>query len=197
MKRIAIVLTLLLLAPFCLATGWNDYTLDIGDGYDVFRANSLDVCIGKSSGSLILCPSNYDNVGPIDQYITTPQHIFTKNLGRKPRNLFEGDTFQDIDSSKTFYFIISKANDEVIGPLTEDEFARRPEVTDLERLNWQTPHNPNFLLPILGSLMFLAISIPILAIKFFWITVPATIVSILLLEHGRKKRRKGRNKKNS
>ncbi|MCL4473909.1 MAG: hypothetical protein M1539_02960 [Actinobacteria bacterium] len=119
MKRIAIVLTLLLLAPFCLATGWNDYTLDIGDGYDVFRANSLDVCIGKSSGSLILCPSNYDNVGPIDQYITTPQHIFTKNLGRKPRNLFEGDTFQDIDSSKTFYFIIYKANDEVIGPLTE------------------------------------------------------------------------------
>jgi uncharacterized membrane protein len=189
MKRIFVILMLLLWSSVCFASGWNDFTLDIGDGYNVFRANSMDVCIGKEDGSLILYPDKYNNVGPVIRYITSPEFIFTKNLGRKPRNLFDGDTFQDIDSSQEFFFIISKGTDEVVGPLSASQFHSRPEVASLASLDWQIPKNPNFWLPLFGSLMFLAIAILILAIKYLWITVPVIIVFVLLIRSLRKKRK--------
>ena len=190
MKRITTILAALLSASLSFATGWNDYTLDIGNGYNVFRANSMDVCIGKADGSLILYPRNHDKVGPVVRYINTPNYILTKNLGRKSRSLFEGDTFQNVDPSQEHFFVIAKANDEVHGPFSAEEFSKRPEVANLGRLDWQIPKNPNFWAPLLGNLMFLAFSIPILAIKFFWITVPVIIGLILLISHIRKKRKK-------
>jgi hypothetical protein len=152
----------------CFATGWNDFTLDIGDGYIVVRANSMDIGIAKANLSGILNPANYPNVGPLIGYITTPKHILTKNLGRKQRNLFEGDSFRLIDRSREFYFVISKGTDEVIGPMSKDEFAKRPEVPCLGKLDWRTPKNPNFLRPIIGTIMFLVLAIPFLASKFFF-----------------------------
>jgi uncharacterized membrane protein len=189
MKRITIILAIVLSASACFASGWNDFTLDIGDGYNVFRANSMDVCIGKANGSLILYPRDHDNVGPVIRYITTPEHILTKNLGKKPRNLFEGDSFQEVDHSKEFFFIISKGTDELHGPFSEDEFAKRPEVLNLGSLDWKIPKNPNFWTPLLGNLMFLAFAIFILAIKFFWITIPVIIGLIVLIRYMRKKRK--------
>ncbi|MBN2643101.1 MAG: hypothetical protein JXR78_15720 [Victivallales bacterium] len=190
MKRITTILAILLSASVCLASGWNDFSLDIGDGYNVFRANSMDVCIGRADGSLILYPRDHDEVGPVVRYIVTPDYILTKNLGRTPRNLFEGDTFQDVDPSQEYFFIIAKANDEVHGPFSADEFSERPEIANLGELDWQIPKNPNFWLPIFGSLMFLAIATPILAIKFLWITIPVIVGLILLIQHIRKKRKK-------
>jgi hypothetical protein len=189
MKRITAILLILLSASVCLASGWNDFTLDIGDGYNVFRANSLDVCIGRADGSLILSPRDHDKVGPIVNYISTPDYILTKNLGRTPRKLFEGDTFQEVDPSHVYFFVIVKANDEVRGPFSTDEFSQRPEVASLGQLDWQIPKNPNFWTPLLGNLMFLAFAIPILAIKFFWITIPLIIAMALLIRHVIKKRR--------
>jgi hypothetical protein len=205
MMRRAVTTSILLLSAFaCFASGWRDYTLDIGDGYYIFRANSMDVCVGKADHGLILYPDKFANVGPVVRYITTPQHILTRNLGRKSRNLFQGDTFQDVDPSQTFFFVISKGTDEIVGPLSEDEFTGRPEVASLGQpnwqtpgdsraaslgqLNWQTPKNPNFWLPLLGGLMFLAFAIPILAVKFFWITIPATIGMVLLVMRVRARR---------
>ena len=189
MKRITIMLAVLLTTLVCHAVGWNDFTLDIGDGYNVFRANSMDVCIGKADRSLILYPRDHDKVGPVVRYITTPDYILTKNFGRIPRNLFEGDTFQNVDPSQEYFFVIAKANDEVLGPFLEDEFMKRPEVTSLGDLDWLIPKNPNFWLPLFGSLMFLVIAIPILAIKFFWITVLMIVAVLLLIRHIRKKRK--------
>jgi len=190
MKRVTAILAVLLSASVCLASGWNDFTLDIGDGYTVVRCNSMDVCIGKSDHSLILYPRNHDKVGPVVRYISTPNYILTKNLGRTPRNLFEGDTFQNVDPSQEHFFVIVKANDEVLGPFSEEDFSKRPEVASLGKLDWQIPKNPNFWLPLFGSLMFLAIAIPILAIKFFWITIPLIIGVILLIRHMTKRRKR-------
>jgi hypothetical protein len=181
--------TFLASTSVCMASGWQDYTLDIGDGYNVFRANSMDVCIGKANGRIILHPWNYAGVGPVVQYINAPQHILTKNFGRKPRNLFEGDSFEEIDPSRSYFFVIAKANDRVHGPLSEEELSQRPEVANLGTLDWQTPKNPNFWRPLLGNLFFLALSIPILAIKFFWITIPAIIGLNVLVRYIRKKRK--------
>ena len=54
------ILTFLLSTSACIASGWNDYSLGIGDGYNIFRCNSMDVCIGKADGGLILYPDEYD-----------------------------------------------------------------------------------------------------------------------------------------
>lgn len=189
MKRITTILSILLSASVCLASGWNDFTLDIGDGYNVFCANSIDVCIGRADGRLILYPRDHDKVGPVVNYISTPDYILTKNLGRTPRNLFEGDTFQEVDPSHVHFFVIVKANDEARGPFSADEFSQQPEVASLGQLDWQIPKNPNFWTPLLGNLMFLAFAIPILAIKFFWITIPLIIAMALLIRHVIKKRR--------
>lgn len=192
MNRIAVMLVILLSASVCLASGWHDYTLDIGDGYIVFRANSMDVCIGRAGGSLILCPRDHDKVGPVVNYINTPDYILTMNLGRTPRNLFAGDTLEDVDSSQVLFFVIVKANDEVRGPFLADEFSQRTEVIGLGQLDWQTPENPDFWTPLLGNLMFLAFIIRILAIEFFWITIPLIVAMALLIRSVIKKRRKTR-----
>ena len=193
MKRISITFAVLISACSCLASGWNDFRLDIGDGYTVYRANSMDVGIGKA-GSLILYPRDDDNVGPVVGYITTPEYILTKNLGKTPRNLFESDT-AEVDASQEFFFVIAKGTDELHGPFSEDEFAKRPEVINLGQLDWQIPKNPNFWRPLLGSLWFLAFAIPFLAIKFFWITVPVVIGLIVLIIYTRKRRREPQNRR--
>lgn len=189
MKQTLSTLVLIFFTSIGFASGWNDFTLDIGDGYNIVRCNSMDVCIGKADMSLILYPEKYSNVGPVVYYFTTPKFIFTKNLGRKPRNLFQGDTFEDIDSSQEFFFIISKGTDEIAGPLSASQFAGRPEVADIASLNWQAPKNPNIAIPLFGSLMFLVISVPILAIKFFWITIPLVAGVVVLIRYIRKKKR--------
>ncbi len=190
MKQTFAILIVFLWSSICFASGWNDFTLDIGDGYNVFRANSMDVCISKDNGNLILYPDKYDKLGPVIRYITTTEFIFTKNFGRKPRNMFDGDTFQDIDSSREFFFIISKVTDEVTGPLSAGQFHGHPEVKSLGSLDWQKPKNPTFWLPLLGTLMFLAFTITIFAIKYFWITITVSVVVFVLLINSLRKKRK-------
>ena len=97
MNHVLVILTLILLSANAHASGWNDYSLDIGDGYMVFRANSMEVSIGQTSGSLILYPQDYIGVGPVIAYDIKTEFILTKNAGRAPRNLFENDTFENID----------------------------------------------------------------------------------------------------
>lgn len=176
----------LLAASVCLAQGWNDYELDIGDGYHVFRTDSLRVGIDKDRHPL-LSPDMYDNVGPLRRHLATPKHIFAMSVGRKPRNLFSGDKFQDIDPTKEFYFIITKGTEAVVGPLSKEDFAKRPEVVSLGQLDWKTPRNPSFWIPLLGTIFFIVLSIPMLAIKFFWIIIPI-VVAILVLRNAKWRR---------
>jgi len=181
MKSVLSIVVLALTASCaCIAQGWNDFELDIGDGYSIVKCNSLDICVCKARG-MILYPQDYHSVGPVDQYFTTKDFIFTKNLGRKPRHLFKGDTFEDIDTTKEFFFIITKGSDVVAGPFTRSEFLRDSRVARAGPIRWRVPRNPNILLPLLGTLLFLACSIPILAIKYFWITLPMLWLAILVV----------------
>lgn len=100
MKRIAIILMLLMSASACLATGWHDYELDIGDGYTIFRANSFDLDISHDRRSLI-GPNSFSEIGPVYGYCVTADFIFARAYGRNMRNLFEGDTFEDMRQAST------------------------------------------------------------------------------------------------
>ncbi|MFP6616212.1 MAG: hypothetical protein VCB26_07395 [Candidatus Hydrogenedentota bacterium] len=114
----------------CVATGWHDFALDIGDGYAIHRNNSTEVVVGKRDGGIVLFPEDY-GVSRVEEYIVTDEHIFTRH-GRG-------------DAEKRF-FVITKENDEVAGPLSEHEFGKRSEVNILGSLRWQTPVNRNRLL---------------------------------------------------
>ena len=164
----------------CLAAGWNDFTRDIGDGYAVFKANSMDVGICRADGRLILCPRNHDKIGPVVGYMTTHEYILTKNLGRKPRNLFEGDALEEVDPAQEHFFIIVKATEELRGPYSEEEVMARSEVAEAGAIKWQVPTNPDAWRSLGGSLLFLAFAVPILAVKYYWITIPLIAGTILL-----------------
>ena len=91
------------LASAVQASSWNDYKLAIDPAYNIYRNNSLDVCLGRNSGLLIYVPDDHPQSSPIVDYSVTPTHIFLRTLGRSPRNLFEGDTFEEVDLSKEFF----------------------------------------------------------------------------------------------
>ena len=193
MKQVVTILFLLLWPGTCFASGWNDFELDIGDNYRIFRSNSLDVSLGKAGGQLLIFPRDYNGIGPLIGYYATDKYIFTKNYGAKPRGLFEGDTFQDTDIQRVLFFILVKRTDEVIGPLSQDTFIYRPEVSSQGPISWKTPRNPNFWRPLLGSLMFVGTAIPILAVKFFWISIPVVVVGATLFFVFRRRKHKRSN----
>ena len=173
-KLLATLCAFLSPAFACLASGWNDYILDIGDGYKIVRASSFEVCLDKGGP---IHPEIFS--GPLCRYITTPKYIFTMNRDISPLN-------------RESYFVVTKGPDEVVGPLSSADFAKRPEVASLGPLDWKSPRNPNFWAPLLGSLLFLVLAIPILAIKFFWIVIPV-VVAILVLRNVRRRRREAAN----
>jgi hypothetical protein len=191
-KRVAAILLFAAISSVCLASGWHDYSLDIGDGYSIVRCNSLQIIVANAHGQILIGPDcdHYDDpVGPVVEYATTERFVFTRNLGKRARNLFVGDTFQDVDPTQEFFFILAKGTDAVTGSLTRQEFSSRPEVTAASPIGWCTPRNPNFWLPLGGDLLFLAYSIPILSVMYFWVTVPLVAAVILLIAHIRRRRK--------
>ena len=176
MKLIVPFLYMSIMAANVHASGWNDYELDIGDGYTVFRANSMDVCIGKQRGTLVLSPHDFVDVGPVIAYQMLNRFILTKNAGSQPRNLFEGDTFQDVDYEKEWFFIIPKVTNQPLGPYHQKEFDKKLTELGIHQTGWLTPRNPNFWIAFFGILMFIVIAIPFLAVKFFYISIPCLVL---------------------
>lgn len=186
-----IMLCFLLCCESSFASGWHDYQLDIGDGYSIFRANSLDVGIGMNDGGLILSPRDYEGVGPIVKYSVTEDLIFARNLGRMDRNLFDGDTYQEIDYGKEYYFIILKDTKQVLGPLNKEAFMGKASALGVTDIDWFSLRNPNLLRPLLGDLIFLGLAVKLLAVKYYYIIIPfIALVTLGLLKMGRKLRAK-------
>jgi hypothetical protein len=148
------------------AQGWSDYELQIDPVFRIVRANDLDVFLARKGGSVVYFHGEYSGVAPINGYIVTETHIFTRHKGRKARNLFAGDTFEDVDPTRTFYFIVDKgvASDEasagritaidgvpttnvgvsgVLGPFDEKTFLQQTVVQSLGAIQWSSPKNPN------------------------------------------------------
>ena len=173
MKRL--ILLSLLLSNFAYGSGWHDYTLDIGDGYYVFRANARDIGIGhRDKLSSILGPTKV--IGPLQEYQMHEDYILARTAGIKSRNRFEGDTSRTGDYSKEYIFIIQKSDGSLLGPFDKNEFTSRLIELGIKQNDWIHPKNPNFWTPLLGTLMFLAFSIPILAIKYYYVSVPLLMV---------------------
>ena len=140
--------------------------------------NTLDISIGKSDGLIILDPRNFEKVGPVVSYQMLDLFILAKTKGRKDRHLFQGDTFQEVDYEKEYYFILRKSDDFIYGPYNPAQFQDKINELKIAPTEWVQPENPNRHISIIGSLIFVAIAIPILAIKYFYISIPILILFI-------------------
>ena len=163
--------------PPCIAQGWLDYELDIGDGYNISRCNSIDISLCK--GILVLIPTaNDEKTGPLFQYYTGTNTIFTKHYGTKLRNLFKGDSFTELDTNLVFYFILVKKIDSIIGPMSKSAFERNELVKQTGQFVWKEPSNPNFWLPLIGTIYFIFCSIPFLVTSHPFVIIPILVFMI-------------------
>ncbi len=127
-RRCGLAITLFLLPATCVAAPWS-YDLPIGDGYSITVSTTMSVVL--KGNRTVLDPGN-DRSSRIDQYATTRGHVFIR--------------------ASTASFILAKADDSVIGPLSESEFAQHPVVLASGRLKWREPHPPHW-----HTLSFLAL----------------------------------------
>ena len=180
---------LLLYGGAVAATGWLDYELDIGNGYSIFRPSALDVSLARNH-VVIVSRSNFSEIGPIVGYFNNHSHIFLRAVGWKRRNAFPQDEFKEIDSSKEFFFVVHVRGGEVTGPLSRNAFLQNPVVTASGSFEWIKPKNPNFWLPLLGTVYFILLSIPILYVIYWYVSLPATVLMVYGLVRWRAARRK-------
>lgn len=166
----------------CCADNLNDYGVDLGDGYILFYANSIDVSIikAKPTGQITFkCPKS-ENTGPIAKYVNSPKYILAIRYGLN----YDDELSPEIDPKRQAYYIIVKKTEEIIGPLKKEEFEERPEVKSVGMLKWETAKE-EFWYSLLKSIVFLPglfLLIPILAIKYYWITIPFVIVAFLIIK---------------
>ncbi len=170
----------LLLSDKVNASGWNDYELKIDPEYRIVRCNTLEVCLGRTNGgSLIYSPSQFAGTGPIVQYNVTPTHVFLHTLGRSPRNLFAGDTFENVDSTAEYFFILDKATDNLMGPMTAQEFSFHSLVKESDGMTWKVPANPHPEHARDGQVMFMGMTLLIFGLPVMLVSFPILVILFL------------------
>jgi hypothetical protein len=149
----------ILAATAISAGGWNDYRLDIGGGFAVYRMNSFEVCLGGSDGSLLICPTDFPGVlGPLREYAVADAAVATRHSGVRP--LPENPSLPGADDAQEWFFLVSRASRKIMGPMSRADFAQHP--LRPKSLTWCEPRNPNFWRPVLGTLYSLCLSAIIL-----------------------------------
>jgi hypothetical protein len=179
-------LFVILLAARAAGAGWHDYRLEIAPGFAVERMNSFQVCLAGREGHLVICPI-YEQpaFGPLVEYAVTDDFIITKNLGAQPHE--KNPVMWQGDPTKEFFFVVRREDEEVTGPLTQQEW-EQSGFPALSSLNWATPRNPNFWTPLLGDLLFLGFA----AVYFGWPVLVLALVASLgfwLLRRNRRNKR--------
>jgi len=151
-----LLIALFLLPATCLAAPWS-YDLPIGDGYSITVSTMMSVV--SKDNRVVLDPGN-DPSSRINRYATTRGHVFIR--------------------AYTTFFILDKANDSVIGPLSESEFTQHPVVLASGKLKWKEPHPPYWY-----TLFFLALALVNPAVLLGMALVLLFVVALLSLAYRR------------
>lgn len=209
-----LLLIALLFTPIrASATGWNDYELQIDPEFWLARNSASEIVLCNSARAIVYHQVDYPGVGRMAEYAVTDSYIFTRHIGSKPRNRFPGDTFEDDDPSREYFFIVRKDGEvvggpmdrqeeiidrvlhitfrkstpHVLGPLNRHEFDAEPAFGKSAPIHWQTPKNPNFWTPLLGTLMFLAMSALILGWPVLLVMAVLLPISVMCYSRLRKR----------
>lgn len=173
----ALLLLCVLLPNLAVASGWNDFTLDIGHGFKVSKSNSFQVCLSHASqGFEMICPDlDVGDHGPVVGYLFTDTHLLVRTLGAKPSGDSSGHF--TIDADREYFFILDKKAHyphtyQPLGPLGRAEFVSHPAVP-LD-VDWERPINPNA-----GALLlFFVFAAALAALYFGW---PLLLVVLIVL----------------
>lgn len=161
-RILSVVMTFLLATTQQYAFG--DFSLKIDDDYEISCANDLQVGLQYTGQhSLVYYHDMFPATGPIYSYKVTPKHIFLWVYGRKLRNRFPGDKYEDIDPSNQSYLILDKSNQQLIGPLNLTDFQAHPIVQSFGEFSWIEARNPDPFVRII-SLIYMLLSPPIFPI---------------------------------
>ena len=183
--RISVAVLVWCVVPIAAsAQGWHDYTRDIGDGYFLFRNNSFDIGIALRNGvlnSVLISPDNFSGIGPLCGYCVTDSLIFVQTYGSRPRRLFDGDTYLEVDPSKQFYFIVEKGTSRVTGPLSRRAFEGHDSVKEHVPILWEAPKNPNMARAVLWDFAMLPMFLLLASVKYFYVTLPLLFGAALLV----------------
>jgi hypothetical protein len=174
MRYAATFVILLAIPARCLATGWADYSIKLGDGYEIVRCNSIDVPLCRN-GFVILSPTNCPDVGPIVKYAVTRRFIFVETVGSTSRKRqADGRVLEtvEIDPTRQFFFILVKGEDRVFGPLAKADFDAHPTVKGADKVSWRIRRNP---MPFRPVAMLLPLPI------VFVVEAPLLALSVILL----------------
>lgn len=171
------------------ATGWHDFELELDDGYAIVRANVFDVMLTHDK-AILISHHDFPQIGPITQYAQQGHTLFVRAAGWRARHLFEGDTFKEMDLTQHFYFVVTGEPPSIEGPLNDTAFNAHQLVVASAPIRWLRPKNPQFWRPLLGTLAFVALAIPMLYVKYALVTVPVTLLLIGLLIMRRKARKR-------
>lgn len=185
-NRFLILLILLPITSF--ATGWNDYKHEIGDGFKIIRFNSIQVMLydKKDWSSVIPTHEHGDNVGPITHYFSAVDNLYIKTTGLIIKKTEDGREYKVPNYSEIFYFIVNKSNSAVKGPLIQAEFKALIE-SNID-INWETPSNPNILMPIFGAILIFSFIFFDLLFKYWFISLPLTGATYYLFIKWKRKR---------
>jgi hypothetical protein len=177
MLRLVIFVIAICCTKAASAAGWHDYELPIDPDFKIVRANELDVVLCHHDRT-VLAPRSHVGVGPICAYAVTPTYIFSRHYGRSPRNLFAGDTYENVDMTRHFFFVTIKSGADVQGPFDEQAFLNHSAVKAVAPIQWIEPKNPNIAAPLLGSFYFLAVSVLVLGWPVLVVVVAVVAISI-------------------
>ena len=167
LRSLALIVAAASPAP-AVASGWNDYELAIGGGFQIVRVNSFDICLFGRAGSIYF-PREHPGAGPINAYAITADRVLLRTWGSRPRNSFPGDDYQETDASRQMYFLVDRSTERLTGPLSRPRFAAA--ITGGAPA-WVEPANPNVLVPLAGAALFLTVS----AMIFSPVWVPAALI---------------------
>lgn len=144
------------------SSGWNDYTRELDFRFSVTKVNSIETVVQSKNGSTTLDDFTYlDYVGPVVKYFQNSEYTLFQCKYRKTS--YVSDSFHD---KKYLYIIASSKSGDISRVLKEARFFDFVKLNNLV-VNWTKLSNPNFLLPMIGSLIFVVISIPYIFVELW------------------------------
>ena len=184
--RLAQIIVVLALPTCCWATGWTDYRIDLGDGYELFRASATQTFIARNDSVVFPKGSQDVDSGVIVRYATAGPYIFIENVGTRLVEPLDGNPFLEIDRSRQFFFIIVKGSNESSGPFTQADFDRHPLATKFAPLAWKDRRNPHPWVAVVGLMIVLFYGSPLATMTALFLVAAVLFLAVKLFFRGKR-----------
>lgn len=157
------------------ASGWNDFTLNLQYGFSITKMNSHEIIFQSKNGFTTPNDATHEEfVGPIQYYFQNSKYTLFKCKYKKITNTI--DSYYD---DQYLYLIANSKSGNFSRILKKQSFLTFIKTNQLT-IRWTPLSNPNFIISLLGSCLFLFFSIPILFIKLWPLSFFLLLLSLVI-----------------